>query len=353
MLMKTKSTFTLILLALLVAACAAPAPVPPVTAAVENTAVPPEATPFDMVTLKMNFSNQISYAPLVIAEAEGYFAEYGIQLEHVPFEKSSKAVALLVSGDLDVFAGSVNVGILNTVAQDENIKVVADRGHISAGDACTYQAILIRKDLFESGKVTGPADLAGRTFSMSTGSSSSYIFSTYLAQAGLTLEDVNIVDLPTPAELDAYDNQSIDGTTAPEPNLSLTLNSGKAVVLVRAEDVFDSLQLGMVAFGKNLMVDHPDLGARFLAGYLKGIRQYNEGKTERNIQIIADATGTDPEILKTSCWVSVRMDGMVDFAGVDGFQKWAIDQGLLDAPVTEDQFWDPSMLAQAQKLLAP
>ncbi|MCE9645788.1 MAG: ABC transporter substrate-binding protein [Chloroflexi bacterium] len=351
--MKTRSTFTLILLALLVAACAAPTPTPATPVAVENTAVPTEATPFEMVTLKMNFSNQISYAPILIAEAEGYFSEYGITMEHVPFDKSSKAVALLVSGDLDVFAGAVNVGILNTVAQDENVRVVADRGHIAPEDSCTYQAILVRKDLFESGKVTGPADLVGRTFSLSTGSSSSYIFSTYLAQAGLTLDDINMVDLPTPAELDAYENKSIDGTTAPEPNLTMTLNAGNAVILARSQDVIGTLQSGMVAFGKNLLVDHPDIGVRFLAAYLKGVQKYNEGKTERNIQIIADGTGTDPELLKAACWVSIRMDGMVDFAGVDGFQKWAIDQGLLDAAVTEEQFWDPSMLAQAQKLLAP
>jgi len=350
---KSILTLALVLIALLVIACAAPTAVPTTPLVIENTVVPTEAAPQELITLKMNSSNQISYAPLLIAEDEGYFAEYGIKMEHVPFDKSSQAVALLVSGDLDVFVGAVNVGILNTVYQDENIKVVADRGHIAPGDACTYQAVLIRKDLFESGAITGPADLAGKTFSLSTGSSSSYILSTYLAQAGLTLDDINIVDLPTPAELDAYENKSIDGTTAPEPNLSLTLNAGNAVVLAKSQDIIGSLQTGMVAFGRNLLVDHPDLGVRFLAAYLKGVQKYNEGKTARNIQIIADGTGTDPEILKTSCWVSINMDGAIDFSGVDGFQKWAISQGLLDNPVTEEQFWDPNVLVEAKKLLAP
>ena len=108
-----------------------------------------------------------------------------------------------------------------------------------------------------------------------------------------------------------------------------------------------------MTFGKHLVVDDREAGARFLAGYLKGVRQYNEGKTERNLQIIAEATGESIDLLKAACWVPVRADGSIVFAGVDPFQQWSIARKQLDKPVTEEQFWDPSFLAEALKLLNP
>ena len=78
------------------------------------------------------------------------------------FNKTAEAIALLVSGDIDVFAGSVTTGLLNVIGKEENIKAVADRGHSQPGD-CTYQAIVVRKDLYDSGKITKAADLKGQT----------------------------------------------------------------------------------------------------------------------------------------------------------------------------------------------
>ncbi len=112
-------------------------------------------------------------------------------------------------------------------------------------------------------------------------------------------------------------------------------------------------QLSVMVFGKNLLVDNREAGARFLAAYLKGVQQYNEGKTDRNLQIIAEATGESIEMLKAACWVPIREDGSIDFSGVDAFQQWSIEQKQLDKPVTEEQFWDPSFLAAAMKLLNP
>jgi NitT/TauT family transport system substrate-binding protein len=307
----------------------------------------------DMVTVKVTMSEQISYAPIHIAVAEGYFAEFGIQVEYIQFEGSSQALALLVSGDADVYAGTLNAGFLNTVAlSNGTIKAVADRGHVAPG-GCTYQAILIRKDLYESGAVTGPEDLRGLTFSASTAGPAAYLLSTYLSQGGLTFDDIEILNLETPSEIDGYATGALDGSLAPEPNLSMVLETGNAVILAAAEDVLGTSQSGLIAFGQNLLIDNPDVGARFLAGYLKGIEKYNEGKTESNLQVISEATGMTTEELNNICWVAMSNDGLLNYPSVDGFQLWSVAQGQLDNPVSEEQFWDPSFLAAAQELLNP
>ena len=307
---------------------------------------------FELVTLKMNYALVPSYAPIIIAEEEGYFADYGIEIEKVTFNSSVEAVPLVVSGDIDVFAGAASAGILNVLGKEENIKVVADRGHIEVG-GCTFQAIVVRKDLFDSGEITKGADLAGHLISTPPTGPGIFFLSQYLQSAGLTLDDVEITDIPTNSYIDAFRNQAVEVIVPTELHLSRLMADGNATILVGSEDVIGYSQTSILAFGKNLLNDHPEIGVRFLAAYLKGVAQYRQGKTERNLQILADATGEDMEILQSSCWLPINADGWIYFPLVDSFQQWSVGMGHMDQLITEEQFWDPSFLEAAYELLGP
>lgn len=361
--MKAKRVLSKFLLfAFVLSACTgvpAPAATAETASSVEPTPVPeiqptPEPAPivYEPATVTINKSSLTSYAPLFIAEAEGYFEEFGIVLNYVEI-RGSQAIPLVVSGDLDALAASVSAGVLNILSQDASIKVVADRGSTTAQDTCTYLGLIIRTDLFESGAITGPEGLRGQTIVSTDAGPTGYFLSNYLAQAGLTFSDITLSDLPTSGYPDALANGSISAIVAPELHLTRNISSGNSVFLASSNDTVGPIQLSVMLFGKRLLVEEPEVGARFLAAYLKGVQQYNEGKTERNIQIIAEATGEDPELIEASCWIPIRLDGSIDFAGIEGFQQWSIEQGHLDAAVTEEQFWDPRLLEEARKLLAP
>lgn len=309
----------------------------------------PEPTKLDMV--RLNSSQNMSYAPIFIAEAEGYFEEFGIQVEMVPFDSTSEAIPLVISGELDAYAGAVNAGLLNTLHNDQNIRVVANRGRVEADMDCTFQGILVRKDLFESGEVTGPADLAGRIVVVTAAGPATFMVSEYLAQAGLTMDDVDRNDMPSSAYIDAMANGSVDVIATLELNLGRILTAGDSVLLAGAEDIVGDFQTSILAFGKNLLSDNPDLGVRFMAAYLKGIAQYNEGKTDRNLEILSEATGEDVEALRKSCWLPISEDGVPEFEDVVPFMNWSVEQGHLDQTITEEQFWNPDFLEQAKLLL--
>lgn len=309
-----------------------------------------ESKTYDPVALKMNYALVISYAPIILAEAEGYFEEYGITIEKVTFNSSVEAVPLVVSGEIDVFAGASTAGILNVLGQEDNIKVVADRGHIEPG-GCTFQAIVVRKDLYDSGEITSGEDLAGHSVSTPPTGPGMYFLSTYLEQMGLTVDDVEVVDIPTASYVDAFANKAVDAIVPTELHLSRLMAAGNAVILASSEDVVGYYQTSLLAFGKNLLKDDPDLGVRFLAAYLKGVEKYNEGKTEDNLEILSEATGIDIETLKNSCWLSISPDGLIDFDGMEKFQQWSLDQGFMERVITEQEFMDTSFLARAKALL--
>jgi NitT/TauT family transport system substrate-binding protein len=351
-----KIMLVFLVLTLILVSCSKPAtptaPPPPPTQAATAVVEPPTPapTPYEIVTVKINSAKLTSYAPIFIAEKEGYFEEFGIKLDKVTFNRSSEALPLLAAGELDIYAGIVNSGLLNVLSAEPNVKVVADRGSISTTDSCTYVGIMVRKDLFDNGTIKSPADLKGQTIAATTAGSTGYLLSEYLSQAGLTFDDVTLSDLPTANYVDGFANKSVAAIVAPELHVTRLEKAGNSVVIAGQED-FNAEQLSVMVFGKSLTVDHPDVAARFLAAYLKGIQKYNEGKTDSNIQAIVDATGEDIELIKDSCWIPIREDGSIDFAGIDAFQKWSIEQKQLDAAVTEEQFWDPSFLAAAKKLL--
>lgn len=345
-----------LLLLIILTACSAansgePAtPTAPIMQSTATSVVASTSTIPAAITLKMNSAPLTSYAPIFIAEDEGFFAEQGIQMEYVTLERSKDALPLLISGDLDIYAGSLTPGLLNTLGQEDGIKVVADRGHLAPSDTCANQGILFRKEPYDSGQLRGPADLAGRTIIASQASPSEYLLSLYLAQAGLSVKDVNMIDIPPVNYVQAMADGSADAVVAPELRLSNVLNGGNAVLAVRGTDVYGSLLSSALVFGKNLRKDNRQAGIRFLKAYLKGVAQYNQGKTDRNVQIIASHTGETEETIRNACWVSISADGSIDFkAWVDGFQQWSVQQGYLDAAITEGQFWDPSLLNETLK----
>lgn len=305
---------------------------------------------YEMTTVTINDSGQINYAPIYFAQTEGFFEEFGIQLEILSFNSVTEAVPLLVSGDLDVYAGSVTTGLMNILGQEPNVKVVADRGKI-IDKTCTFQAILVRKDLYDSGEVREPADLEGLRVRSTTAGITGYQLSTYLAQAGLTFDDVELSNIPSTSYIDAFNNKSIDAIVTPEFYLTLLLMNGNAVLLSTAEEDIGPMQASVLAFGPRLIDEDPGLGARFMAAYLKGVQKYNEGKTEENLQAAVEKTGQDIELVTAACWPPIREDGWIDFSDLDRFQEWNIETGQLEGMISEEQFWDPSFLEAGMALL--
>ncbi len=89
-----------------------------------------------------------------------------------------------------------------------------------------------------------------------------------------------------------------------------------------------------------------------MLAYLKAVREYKQGKTERNLKIIAKHSGLDEELLKRCCWPSLRENGRINIESILDFQKWAVKKGLLDKVVTPEQFWDPSFVSYASRVLS-
>ena len=69
-------------------------------------------------------------------------------------------------------------------------------------------------------------------------------------------------------------------------------------------------------FGGNLLDRESETGLRFMTAYLRGVRRYNLGKTERNVDVLAQRLGAPREEVERACWISIRDDGRVDLPSI-------------------------------------
>jgi hypothetical protein len=178
-----------------------------------------------------------------------------------------------------------------------------------------------------------------------------YLLDKLLAKAGLTNDEVEIVQIPTEVLLDAMETGSIDAAVVTEPMLTRLVNAGHAVVWGPAWGVEAGFQRSIISFGPTLPDDTPDAGRRFMVTYLKAVRQFNQGKTERNLDIMAKHTKYDRELLKKMCWPPFREDGQINIQSVLDYQDWAVKKGLLDRRLRADEFWEPSFIEYANQAL--
>jgi ABC-type nitrate/sulfonate/bicarbonate transport system substrate-binding protein len=294
---------------------------------------------------KLRVINQpfLAHAPLVIARAESLFAKQGLDVELVDLIRATDAVPLLLSGEIDVLPSSLQPATLNAMARGEKIRIVAERGYLDP-QGCTFMAIVTGKNHAKDPRRTVKRISLEKQISMY------HIAVKSLEHVGLAVNHLNVLEVPSAPEMDALEKGALDAAFVGEPWLSRNLERG-AQMWIRSQDVLPHLQFGFVMYGPNLLNGDPDVGRRFMIAYRQAIAQYLEGKTPRNVEILANSTGDTPELIRRSCWPAMRADGRIDMASVLEYQRWAKAQGYVETPATPAQIWDSSFVTYADSRL--
>lgn len=348
--MKLSRIFILCLVSLLIVACTPDAtPTPEVLTEVPTEEVILSTPTFETYHLTIAAYPYLTEAPYFFAQEEGYFAEQGLEVEFVRFEKSADVIPALISGDLDVTTVLPNPALFNAITGGANIRIVAGKGHVDT-TGCSHVGLMVRPDMLASGVLDDPQNWIGLKFSTDRGALVEFAIDRYLVQNGLSMDQLTYIDIPIFSRLDALQNGSIDIAAAGEPWITRIQNAGAGDLWVSLEEMIPDSQYAVVVFGPSLLVDHPDVGVRFLKALLKAYAQYNEGKTARNIELIAQYTQLDPAEVEQACWQTIRPDGGINLQSLLDYQDWAIEKEYITTPVTAEMLWDPTLLEQARSL---
>ncbi|NME05565.1 ABC transporter substrate-binding protein [uncultured Psychrobacillus sp.] len=296
-----------------------------------------------------------SGAGFYIAKEKGYFEDYNIEVEFAQFANSDEMLPALASGDVDIAGGVSTASFFNAIAQGIDVKIIADKGHNVPGKS--YFSFVIgnhMKDVIKEYK-----DFEGKRIAVSSKNSiDEFIFLEMLKHAGLTPEDVEFVLLGDfGSMLGAIENGSIDAALQIEPLIAQGIENGFHERFGDATDYAPESQIAMVLGSPQFMSEEQDVSLRFMAAYLKGVRDYNdafikgEGKAEI-IEIMTKYTSLKDPVL----WEKVFVTGLDPNGKMfldDVLKQYDVykENGAISGDVDFDKAVDTSITEKAVEIL--
>jgi NitT/TauT family transport system substrate-binding protein len=303
-----------------------------------------------------------SDAGIYIAQAKGWFKEAGLDVETIRMDSGARMIGPLSTGDIDVGTGVISAGLYNAVLRGIKVKVVASKGRNVLGQS--FQSIVVRKDLIDSGKVKSVADLVGKKFALTgPGAVDNATLDEAMQKAGKSIKDVNTAYLGIPAQLAAYQNKGIDASVLPEPFKTQAIAKDLVRELMPVAEVRNNMDVGSIMFSDAFMTKRKDVAQKFMNTYIRGVRYYNsaiadgklKGKTSADvIAILAQySTLKDKKLLATITPTFMDPDGNFNIRSVEMDLAFSKKIGMVKGKIEVAQILDRSFVETAIKTLGP
>ncbi|MGO2110492.1 MAG: ABC transporter substrate-binding protein [Pseudoclavibacter sp.] len=277
------------------------------------------------------------YAPLYIAEQEGYFEEAGLDVTIEIIAGGAVGMTQLVSGDLD-FSAATWTNVLLANSQGFDIQVV--REGTNAGKE-GINGMLVQSD----GPINEPEDLRGETVSVNTlGSATEIQLRDCLATYGLEPSDYELVEVAFPDAAAAVSQGRIAAGFVPEPFITIGAEEGLEPLFYPS--TCNDLQSTLPLINWNTSMSFADENPAVVAAFKDAMDRATDLAIEDPqvvIDILPTFTTLTPELAETIVHASYTADGTPDLEGAQTVMDEMVKYELLDAPLDDiaQYAWTP------------
>ena len=189
-------------------------------------------------------------------------------------------------------------------------------------------------------------DLKGKSFAIPNKySTHNILLYRMLKEAGLSYDDVKVVELP-PAEMPAALAEGrIAGYVVAEPFGAISVSLEKGKVLFQSEDIWpDSIDCGLV-LRSAFIEENKDLAKQFVHDYAAAGELMN-AKDEHAHDVVTEYIKVDKEVLDLSLkWIAYD-DLKIEKDAYAILQDSLMEMGLSDAPPTYEDFVDSMLIEE-------
>jgi NitT/TauT family transport system substrate-binding protein len=301
----------------------------------------------------------LSDGGVYIGMQEGYYADQGIEVELVSFDSAANMVAPLGTGQIEAGGGALSAGLFNAVGRGVKLLIVADKGHSDpTPPGFASSNFMVRKALWDSGQVGSSADLKGRKYGyVARGISTELDLRAFLKEGGLTIKDLDLVQMGFPDMVAAFANGAIDAASPGEPFATNIETQGSGVVLKRDYEVNPHNQVSAVLFSETM--GKSDLAARFMVAYLRSVRLYNDAFVKQNPEtrekaisaLISHTPVKERPLYDRMKMQGLHPDGQLNVRSIEEQQDYFLSEGLQEKRVDFEQIVDTRFIEQARKEL--
>jgi NitT/TauT family transport system substrate-binding protein len=283
------------------------------------------------------------YAGAFIARDLGYFEQEGLDVDLIPFSSASEIIPALATGQLEAGGISTNPAMWNAVARGVQLKAVLDIYQFIPGRPTI--AVVVRKPVYEAGRVRRLEDLRGETVASTPPGAGSLIgcaLGNGLQRVGMGLDDINIQPLPITETLTALMNGAIDVASLGDPALTSALRQEAVVKLIGMDEMFPHLTLALAGLTQSFYDQRP-VAKRFVKAYLRAHRAYDDAVAGRPGEadkatldaVIARFTGIDASIVRDIVPFGMSPNGLPNLESQRWCYQFFRDQGLIPEPVSD------------------
>ena len=301
------------------------------TSAEETAAEEETAKESDLDKLTFTYVTSPLNVPTIIEKNQGIFektfGDMGIAVDYAELTSGADQTQALASGDVQVLYAVGGTSVILSAANGADIKVLNMYSR-SPKAFCMHS-----KD--ES--LTTPESLRGKTIAGPTGTNLHELLVSYLATAGMTIDDVNYVNMSIPDAKAGLDGGSVDvaliaGATA--------YNAGQQGYHLVADGEGLIKAIIAVAVTQKFYDEHPEIIEKLEEAQTE-IADFMEEKPDETMQIVADELDLDTDAVRS-------MYDLYDFSteitddDKEGFQKTAdfmYESGMIDEAFDVNQLF--------------
>ena len=231
--------------------------------------------------IKLGFSAWPGWFPWQVAEEMGFFEEAGIDVELVWFEGYLDSINAFAAEQLDANTQTLNDTLASVAAgSDQRIVLVNDN---STGN----DQIIVTAD------ITSIDDLVGKDIGIEVGVVDHFLLALGLEDAGLSLDDVNVVSLETGAAAAAFSAGQLDAVGAFAPFTTQALSREGSHVLFDSSNFPGAIPDHLVVSGA-LVDERPDAVQGLIDAWYLTLA-FIEANPDEAIEMMAERASVTPD----------------------------------------------------------
>jgi NitT/TauT family transport system substrate-binding protein len=320
----------------------------------EKGAPAPKPLP-EMTTVKLSSSTRLEFmSPILLADSLGELQKENIKLEFVTLTFAD-AAPQLAQGTLDAAVGGLEIALFNAGHQGLPIKaVMGNYFPPNAGDITKAQTGLwCRRDSFTTPDHPADEELETMSWGSAVGKGSASVYASASEIQKRTPDfDVTKADiqrLPSADIVTALQNGAVDCGILLDPTW-LQIAEDPGYVLMATNPPGEPL--GMIAYGKSLLEDEPEVGVAFARAIIRTINTYDAGDYHSDPTVLAEIAKVtnQPDTSKLTQIPSLVMDWEIRKDTTTRIQDLFIKLGVITdftTPVPEDQIVDRTYSGRA------
>jgi NitT/TauT family transport system substrate-binding protein len=280
------------------------------------------------VTIRLAVIPVIDTLPMFVAEAEGIFTRYGLNVEFIPVASAPERDQLLAAGQADA---TLNELLSVMFFNRENVQMQVVRyGHMASPSAGHFFILASG----QSG-ISSPSELAGVEIGISQGTIIEYVTERLLEKNGIAASQIKTVSVPRiPDRMALLGSGELSAAVMPDPLAALAVQQGAVIVL---DDTQQPLYgASVISFRKEFIDANPAALRPFLAAIEEAVSLINT-QPEAYSSLLAEKQLVPPSLLGEYVIPPFPTSGVPSPNEWGDVARWAKAKGLLeqDLPYAE------------------